>query len=65
MKHIDAIRRSPDTRWDGQAIASLRIKLSQEEIDRVQREAARLREAESKAKAAAGGAGAAPAPGKN
>lgn len=33
-KHLDAIRRSPDTQWDGRAIAALRTQLSAAELER-------------------------------
>jgi peptidyl-prolyl cis-trans isomerase C len=54
MKRLDAIRRDPETRWDGPAIASLRTELSREELERLQREAARL---EAEAKKSTGPAG--------
>lgn len=40
-KHVDAIRRSQETRWNAAAVAGLRTELSQEEIDRLQQERAR------------------------
>jgi peptidyl-prolyl cis-trans isomerase C len=57
IKRADEMRRSPDTRWNGPAIASLRTELSQEEIERVTREAARRQEEALKAKPSPGAAG--------
>lgn len=54
LKRTDEMRRSPDTRWNAAAIASLRTELSQEEIERVRREALRRQEEALKAKSAPG-----------
>lgn len=54
LKHIDAIRRSPEIRWNAAAVAGLRTELSQEELEKVRRQAARLKEEEAKAKAMSG-----------
>lgn len=50
LKHIDAIRRSPEVRWNAAAVASLRTELSQEEIEKALLQAKRKKEEEAKAK---------------
>lgn len=49
MKHAEALRRSPETRWNDEAIASLRTTLPAAELERLQQEALRRREEAMKA----------------